>query len=257
MIIEDISKQKSINGVIHLSEVDENFEKLYLKLLKRDKRLYSDEEVKLLPYASKKNPHKAEWALKTKSFLRFRDYLSKKESTLNVLELGCGNGWLTGQLAKDYNHNYFCIHTNLVEVEQAARIFVKDNIRFFYGDITKASLPTNIFHIVIVNSTLQYFSDIDTLFKELFTVSKSYGEVHIIDTPFCKANELMQARNKSLKYFTALGLPDMSKMYHHHTIEELKYFRHQFLYNPAILKNRLSNFMYNDNSSYPWILVTR
>ena len=67
----------------------------------------------------------------------------------------------------------------------------------------------------------------------------------------------MQARNKSLKYFTALGLPDMSKKYHHHTTEELKYFRHQFLYNPDLLKNRISNFMYKENSSYPWILVTR
>ena len=81
MIIEDISKQKSINGVIHLSEVDEHFEKLYLKLLKRDKRLYGDEEVKLLPYATKEKPHKHEWALKTKSFLRFKKYLSKKVYT--------------------------------------------------------------------------------------------------------------------------------------------------------------------------------
>ena len=246
MIIEDISKQKTINGVIHLTEPDKSLEDLYLKYLKREKRLYIDDEVKLLPYASEKNPHKDEWALKTKSFLRFKDYLSKKKSTLNILELGCGNGWLTGQLAKEFNHNYSCIDTNLVEVEQAARIFAKDNIQFFYGDITKASLPTNTFHIVIVNSTLQYFSDIDTLFKELFTVSKSYGEVHIIDTPFFKASELMQARNKSLKYFTALGLPDMSKKYHHHTTEELKYFRYQFLYNPALLKNRISNFMYKE-----------
>ncbi|MDP2365445.1 MAG: class I SAM-dependent methyltransferase, partial [Ignavibacteria bacterium] len=122
---------------------------------------------------------------------------------------------------------------------------------------TKASFPTNTFHIVIINSAIQYFSDIDTLLKESFTILKSYGEVHIIDTPFFNANKIMQARNNSLKYFTALGLPDMAKMYHHHNIEELKYFRHQILYNPVLLKNKLYNFIFEKDSSYPWIRVTR
>ncbi len=228
-----------------------------MQVLKREKRLYSDEEVKLLPYASKINPHKDEWAIRTKSFLRFKDYLSKKKTTLNILDLGCGNGWLTGQLAKDYNHNYFCIDTNLVEVEQAARIFTKDNIRFFYGDITKVSLSTNFFHIVIINSSLQNFPDLDALLKELFTISKIYGEVHIIDTPFYNSNDMIRAKNISLKHFTALGLPEMAKKHHHHTIEELKNFRHQFLYNPGLLKNKLSNFIFNEDTSFPWILVTR
>ncbi|MDP2362993.1 MAG: class I SAM-dependent methyltransferase, partial [Ignavibacteria bacterium] len=122
MIIEEISKQKTINGVIHLSKVDQSFENLYLQVLKREKRLYGDEEVKLLPYASKINPHKDEWALRTKSFLRFKNYLSNKKSTLNILDIGCGNGWLSGQLANEYNHNYFCVDTNLVELEQGARL---------------------------------------------------------------------------------------------------------------------------------------
>ena len=257
MIIEDVSKQKIINGVIHLTEPDKSFENLYLQILKREKRLYSDEEVRLLPYASEKNPHKDEWELRTKSFLRFKNYLARKESTLNILDLGCGNGWLTAQLAKEYNHNYFCVDTNLVELEQAARLFTKDNIRFFYADISKASFPTNTFHIIIINSCLQYFPEVETLLKECFTISKSYGEVHIIDTPFYKANEIMQARNYSLKHFTSLGLPDMTKKYYHHSIKELKYFRYRFLYNPALLKHKIYNFIFEKDSPYPWVIVTR
>lgn len=257
MIIEEIGKQKTINGVIHLTEPDKSFEDLYLQILKREKRLYSDDEVKLLPYASKQNPHKDEWALRTKSFLRFKDYLSKKKSTLNILDLGCGNGWLTAQLAKEFDHNYFCIDTNLVELEQAARVFSKDNISFFYTDITKASFPSNTFHIIIINSYLQYFPEVENLLKECFTISKSYGEVHIIDTPFYKENEIMQARNFSLKHFTSLGLPEMTKKYYHHTIKELKYFRFRYLYNPDLLKNKLTNFIFEKDSPYPWIMITR
>lgn len=34
----------------------------------KENRIYSDDEIKLLPYASKINPHKNEWALRSKSF---------------------------------------------------------------------------------------------------------------------------------------------------------------------------------------------
>ena len=104
MIIEELKGLKAIKGVIRISDIDDAFEKLYLQVRKKENRIYSDDEIKLLPYASKINPHKNEWALRTKSFLRFREYLSHKKSKLNILDLGCGNGWFTGQLAKEFEH---------------------------------------------------------------------------------------------------------------------------------------------------------
>lgn len=257
MINEELKQFKSINGVVRISEVDKTFETLYLQVRKKEKRLYSDDEVKLLPYASKRNPHKNEWALRTKSFLRFKRYLSQKKSKLNILDLGCGNGWFTGQLAKGFHHNYFCVDVDLSEIEQAARVFDNESITFIYADITETALPTNTFDMVILNSALQYFPNVSSLMKELFFISKSYVEVHIIDTPFYNVSEIMQARNRTQKHYLSIGHPEMASKYYHHTIDEFKYLRFSSLYNPGSLKNKLSNFIFEKDSPFPWIVVTR
>jgi len=257
MIIEEFRDLKTVNGVVRISEVDESFERLYLQVRKKENRIYSDDEIKLLPYASKINPHKNEWALRTKSFLRFKEYLSQKKSKLNILDLGCGNGWLAGQFAKDFDHNYFCVDVNLTELEQAARVFENENIKFIYSDIFATTFPANTFDIVIINSALQYFQNISALLKELFFISKTYGEVHIIDTPFYDQNELMQAKNRTLKYYTSLGFPEMAGKYFHHTLEDFRYLRYSYIYNPDSFKNKLSKFVFDQDSPFPWLLVTR
>jgi|APIni6443716594_1056825.scaffolds.fasta_scaffold228295_2 ubiquinone/menaquinone biosynthesis C-methylase UbiE len=257
MIIEEFKELKTINGVIRISEVDETFEKLYLQVRNKEKRIYTDDEVKLLPYASKRNPHKTEWALRTKSFLRFKKYLSQKESKLNILDLGCGNGWLTGQLSKEFEHNYFCIDVNLMELEQAARAFENENIRFIYTNIFTKIFQVNTFDLVIINSALQYFPLVAELMKELFFISKTYAEIHIIDTPFYHINEMMLAKNRTLKYYTSLGYPEMASKYFHHTLDEFKYLRYSYFYNPDSIKNKLSGFVFEADSPFPWIVVTR
>lgn len=257
MIIEEFKELKAINGVVRISEVDETFEKLYLQVRKKENRIYSDDEIKLLPYASKLNPHKNEWSLRTKSFMRFKEYLSQKKTKLNILDLGCGNGWLAGQLVKEFEHNYFCVDVNLSELEQGARVFENKNISFIYSDIFKTSLAANTFDLVIINSALQYFQDVSALMKELFFISKTYGEVHIIDTPFYHPEEIMAAKNRTLKYYSSIGYSVMASKYFHHTLEEFKYLRYSYLYNPNSLKSKLSKIIFDQDSPFPWILVTR
>src|SRR5574338_1504946 len=102
MILEEFRELKANNGVSKLTDGDESFEQLNLEVQKKEKRIYSDDELKLLPYASRINPHKSEWDLRAKSFLRFKNYLSQKKSKLNILDIGCGNGWFVGQLSKEF-----------------------------------------------------------------------------------------------------------------------------------------------------------
>lgn len=257
MILNDLKNQKNSKGIVLLSGVDQSVESLYYELLKKENRLYIDDEVKLLPYASQRNPHKSEWEIRTKSFLRIKSYISKKSKKLKILDVGCGNGWLIGQLAKEYDHEYYGIDLVSSELEQAARLFNRDNVHFLYGDITVSSLPTDTFNIVILNSSVQYFKELYKLLKELLIISKSYGEVHIVDTPFYNQNDLMLVKNKSLKHFTSIGLPEMASKHFHHTTEELKYFRYKFLYNPYTFKNKLLNYFFEQDSPYPWVLITR
>ncbi|MDT3695754.1 MAG: class I SAM-dependent methyltransferase [Ignavibacterium sp.] len=257
MILDDLKKKKNSNGIIQLPDVDPSLEKVFSVYLKKDKRIYNDDEVKLLPYASQRNPHKSEWEIRTTSFLRLRDYLSKKSKRLNILDVGCGNGWLIGQLAKEFDHEYFGIDIVITELEKAARLFNRENVHFIHGDILTSSLPTDTFNLIILNSSLPYFKKLDRLLKELFLISKTYGEVHIIDTPFFSSNELMINKNKSLKHFTSIGVPEMASYYFHHSMDEFRYFRYELLFNPNTIKNRLTNYFFGKDSSFSWILVTR
>ena len=49
----------------------------------------------------------------------------------------------------------------------------------------------------------------------------------------------------------------MTQKYFHHTLDELKYFRNQFFYNPNTFKNKLSSLIFEEDSPYPWIMMTR
>jgi hypothetical protein len=93
--------------------------------------------------------------------------------------------------------------------------------------------------------------------KELFFISKTYGEIHIIDTPFYHPEEIMAAKNRTLKYYSSIGYSVMSSKYFHHTLDEFKYLRHSYLYNPNSIKNKLTKFIFDQDSPFPWILVTR
>ena len=98
-----LNRESLQDGVYILSEINDEFETIYLKVREKEKRIYSDEELIKLPFASKTNPHKKEWDLRAKSFLRFKDYLVSKKEKINILDLGCGNGWFSGQLSKSFN----------------------------------------------------------------------------------------------------------------------------------------------------------
>ena len=72
-----LDKTKFRNSVYYLSKADDTFELKYIEARKKENRIYSDEEVKLLPYASANNPHKNEWKLRKRSLDRFNNYIYK------------------------------------------------------------------------------------------------------------------------------------------------------------------------------------
>ena len=71
------------------------FEQLYIKLRNQEKRIYEDEEVAWLPDVSEDNIHKKEWRIRKASCQKLTHYLSSKKRALKILEVGCGNGWLS------------------------------------------------------------------------------------------------------------------------------------------------------------------
>jgi len=257
MIIEELKQITPANGVLTISDVDETLEKLYLQIRKLEKRNYSDEEVKLLPFASELNSHREEWGLKAKSFLTFKKYLSQKRSRLNILDLGCGNGWFAAKILSEQKHNFYCVDINLNELEQGARIFSSENLKFIYADLFKIKFPRSSFDLVIMNSSIQYFSDLRILMRELFYLLNPYGEIHILDSAFYEEEEIEIIKLKTFKYYEFMGFPQLKNKIFFHTLNNLKDLNYRFLYNPRTIKNKLLNTMFGKDSPYPWIVIKR
>ena len=244
-------------GVYILSEVKNQFESAYFEVREKEKRIYSDDELKNLPFATSNNPHVDEWKVRAKSFLRFRNYIQSKKDNLEILDLGCGNGWFSGQLAKSTPHNYHCVDVNLKELKQARRVFNSNKINFIYADIFKTELPNSFFNQITINAAVQYFPVLKKLINKIFNFLSDEGEIHIIDSPFYNASDIEAAKKRSEEYYNSLGFPAMSKKYFHHSFEELSKFNFDILYDPKSIFNRIGKLFLQKNSPFPWIRIKK
>lgn len=245
------------DAVYILTEINNEFESIYLKLREKEKRIYSDDELIKLPFASNSNPHKKEWNLRAKSFLRFKEYLKTKNENLNILDLGCGNGWFCGQLSKSFHHDFYCVDVNLTELKQAVRIFKSERIKFIYADIFNAEIPQASFNIITVNAAVQYFPDLKRLLNKLITLISENGEVHILDSPFYSNIEAVNAKKRTMDYYSVLGFKEMADKYYHHTWNELSESNFEILYQPDSITNRIKRLFLKCNSPFPWIKITK
>lgn len=253
----DLNKYTTDEGVVLLSPVRNDFENLYIKLREKERRVYSDEEVKHLPFANPSNPHKNEWQLRAKSFIRFKEYLQKKNENLNILDLGCGNCWFCGQLSKTLNHNYFCVDVNLFELKQGRRVFISNQLKVLYADIFTAQFPSSTFDLIIINSAIQYFSNMKNLIDRLISLIKENCEIHFIDSPFYNKPEIENAQKRTSDYYKNLGFPEMSNHYFHHSYDEISSYKYNLFYNPRSFKTKLSKIFRSNDSPFPWIVINK
>jgi len=245
------------SGIYILSPVKNDFEDLYIKVRSKEKRIYSDKEIKLLPFTSEANPHKKEWDVRAKSFLHFHKYLKAKKENLNFFDLGSGNGWFCGQLSKNYDHHYHCIDVNLTELKQAKRVFNSENLKFIYADISSVQFPKNYFDLITINAAIQYFPNLTELIKLLFDLIKANGEIHILDSPMYSDREVANAMRRTMEYYSSIGFPEMAGRYYHHSWPELSGFNYKLLYNPGKFTIRIKKIFGMKDSPFPWIVIKK
>jgi ubiquinone/menaquinone biosynthesis C-methylase UbiE len=216
------------------------FEKQYIACRRKEKRMYTDDEVKQLPACAPAHPHHAEWLIRGKSFKKLRKYLADKKRPLSILEIGCGNGWLSHRLSLIPQTNITGVDINFTEIEQAARVFNHcDNLIFVYGDIQAGILQHKRFDIILFAASIQYFQFTEILFSSFQHLQPS-GEIHLIDSRFYTSQTVSAARARSAAYFNEMGFPEMAGHYFHHTIDELNRFDHTILYDPSSIFNRMT-----------------
>ena len=247
-------KPHTINeGVLIYTEISTEFEKHYLNLRKREQRILSDEEVAQLPNVTSDHVHFAEWDLRQKTLNRFSKYLMGNSSFKSILDVGCGNGWFTNYLcrANDRCETVVGLDINLLELQQARRVFSKEKIQFAYADIVSQNdlFEKCSFDLITFNASIQYFADPTALLRELKNCLNLQGEIHILDSPFYEENKVSAARERSAVYFDQNGSSEMATFYHHHSLDDFSEF--EILYKPN--RSFLSKALRKNDSPFPWL----
>jgi len=233
---------------------DSLFEQKYTSLRSKEHRMYSDEELSHLPRISEEHPHYKEWIMRRQSSARLTDYLKRKETPLKILEIGCGNGWLSRQLAGVPDSKVIGCDINFTELQQAARVF-KDvpGLHFIYGDLENDLFNEEQFDIIVFAACIQYFQSLRDIVLHTNLLLKQKGEIHILDSPFYKPTETDAARNRTLIYYHELGYPEMAKSYFHHTFDELSGFPYEVLYRPTLV----GRYLLGNANPFPWICIRK
>ena len=232
----------------------EAFEELYIQLRRKEQRVYTDEEIRNLPQIDASHPHFKEWRLRKRSCDRLIVYLDEKNKPLHILEIGCGNGWLSAQLAKNIPGQVVGMDINKEELTQAARVFGDiPNLKFISGDIRSAQLEYTSFDIIVFAASLQYFSSLKETIQSAFQCLRAGGEVHILDTIFYKKSNVDAARQRTKDYYAKLGFPEATEYYFHHCIEDLKNYSAKILYDPASLIHKFGK----NKTPFFWVCIKK
>jgi len=154
-------------------------------------RGFTDEEVELLPNLPKTHPQYKHWQLRKRSCqklmrhfaLRAGGRLSEGQTGLSILEVGCGNGWLSHHLASIPGHRILGLDRDLQVLQQAARIFRhQSNLKFMCGDFYSGIIQGLTFDAIIFSGSIQYFPSLANALTAALFQLKDDGEVHILDT---------------------------------------------------------------------------
>ena len=237
-----------------ISQMDDPFEKQYIRVRTREKRMYDDDEVSDLPNMPASHPHYKEWLTRKWSSDKLISYLAAKNRPLRILEIGCGNGWLSFQLSKLKHSKVTGQDINFTELQQAARVFNGyTKLRFIYGDMFSGILSDRKFDIIIFAASIQYFSSLENILSLSVNRLNPGGEIHILDTHFYKPSELTGAKQRTESYYRSLGFPEMADYYFHHSLKKLTGFTYQLLHNPWSLQHKI----FGSKNPFPWICIKR
>ena len=226
------------------------FEGLYIDLRRKENRILTDSQLMFLPDVDSSHIHYNEWQIRKRSAQRLIAYLKKKSKPLKILEVGCGNGWLSSKLSAMANSTVIGLDINEVEINQAKRVFKKDNLQFIGKGFNPEMFPNEKFDVILFAASIQYFPSLKNILQNALNCLSEQGEVHIIDTRFYKPAEIENAARRCKNYYLMLGYPEMANYYFHHSINDLKAFNYKALLNPLRVISRISK-----REPFYWIAV--
>lgn len=232
-----------------------DFEQCYIKIREREGFLFSDQQVRMLPQVSQRDPNYSKWRMRQKSTSRLLKYLTSHADQHNlILDLGCGNGWFSHKIATQVSCRVEAWDVNQTEIKQAQRVFQLNKLNFEVKNIFDNGINQK-FDFIILNSVLQYFQHAPTVIKRLLSLLKPHGEIHVLDSPFYTDLTILDAQKRSLAYFQQAGVSEMANHYFHHNFDDLHIFNPVLLYDPNTVFNKILRNVIHFDSPFLWIKI--
>lgn len=232
--------------------IAEEFEQLYIRLRQKEGRIYTDEETANLPCINKDHPNAKEWEIRAYSLKKLLTYIKHIASDPTILEIGCGNGWLSAQLTAATKGKVIATDINNTELEQAKRVFHQhSNLSFINCDLRDGTLADKKFDVIIFAASIQYFSSLKEVIDTALEHLTANGEIHLIDSHFYTQKEIAAAKQRTKEYYATIGFSELTNYYYHHTMGELQGYRYTILQDPGSWKNKLSVTKY----PFHWIII--
>jgi SAM-dependent methyltransferase len=231
----------------------------YLRARAREGRLLTDGVVAALPDVPPGDPLRGEWRMRADSSSRLLAYLRSRRRALTVVDLGCGNGWLSNRIAAIDGCNVLGLDVNAVEIAQARRVFRgRANLRFAEHDILEDRVPVGDADVVVLASVIQYVPQPAALVERLLDAMHARGEVHVLDSPLYELGEVAAARTRTRRHYEAVGVPEMANAYHHHAWTAFGSLTMEVLYRPdAALRRIERRWLHLARSPFPWLRFVR
>ena len=116
-----------IKGFLPLGDaaMTEHFNEIYIALKLKEGTIFNDKELAALPDVPAFHPYSWEWSIRRHSCYKLFRYIKRHSNLCNILEVGCGNGWLSANMSKAAGVTVTGIDINLVELQQARKVFRK------------------------------------------------------------------------------------------------------------------------------------
>ena len=229
----------------------------YVRARYREGRLLSDAIVAQLPDVPRGDSLADEWRLRVDSTARLLAYLTTMRRPLTIVDLGCGNGWLSHRMAAELGDGCRVAGVDFsgVELEQARRVFgAQTNLSFSRGDFLDGALPVDRPDVVVLASTIQYVPDPRALIETLFDSMAASGEVHVLDSPIYQPHEVAEARDRSRRHFESIGVSEMVEAYRHHHWGAFAELPYEVLYQPDDRVNVIARrVLRRARSPFPWL----
>lgn len=221
------------NGV-RIVDIPSAFEALYAEARKKERRVLTDEQVARLP-DGKGLWNAAEWRIRSKSATRLLQSLNAQGNALRVLEVGCGNGWLSGRMAAA-GHLVLGIDAFTEELEQAARVF--PSVSFARADLHSSTSQVGSFDAIVFAASIQYFDSPQAVMKRALDLLARNGSIHILDSILYPSEATAAAaQERTCNYYAQLGVPALAAHYHAHALGDF------MPYGAAVISVPRSRFM--------------